>query len=399
MKILEINSFFTVGGPPRIVNGVYDTLIKMGHECKIAAAREKMYIPEHSIRIGSDFGVKINALKVRLFDNEGFIAKHATKKLIKEIETYDPDVIHLHNLHGYYINLEILFNYLKKIRKPVVWTLHDCWAFTGHCAYFDYAKCEQWRTGCEKCQHKKNYPTSYIANKAKQNFKKKRDIFSMLDNMTIVTPSMWLAGLVQESYLGKNPVEVIRNGIDLNVFKTIKIEKEKRNYFDGKKVILGVAQVWDKRKGLEYFLELNKIMPKTWQIVLVGLDKNQIKTLPESIIGIQKTKSVEELVKLYNIADVFVNPTLEDNYPTTNIEAIACGTPVVTFPTGGSPEALIENMGYVTTEKTAEGLKQKIQEVFALKNDKTSLFLDYTALDKNYCYQKYIDLFEGLING
>ena len=399
MRFLEINSFFTVGGPPRIVNGIYDTLIEEGHECKIAAAREKVYVQQHSIRIGSNLDIKINALKARILDNEGFSAKGATKKLIKEIEAYNPDVVHLHNLHGYYINLEILFNYLKKRGGAVVWTLHDCWAFTGHCAYFDYAQCEQWRTGCKRCRHKRSYPSSYLFNRAKYNFQRKKAIFSMLDNMTIVTPSRWLKDLVKESFLGKYCVKVIPNGVDLKVFKPKDIARgaveEKRE----KKIILGVAQVWDQRKGLKYFLELNEIMPKTWKIVLVGLSGQQLKSLPTSMTGLGKTKSVEELVELYNMADVFVNPTLEDNYPTTNIEAVACGTPVVTFSTGGSPETLLEGMGYVAKEKTAEALLEKIQEVF-LNEALESHFSEKGYLfDKRCCYQKYIDLFKELTHG
>ena len=396
MKILEINSFFTVGGPPRIVNGIYDTLIEEGHECKIAAARERMYAPKDSIQIGSNLGVKINALKARIFDNEGFNARRATRKLIKDIEKYNPDVIHLHNLHGYYINIEILFDYLKKSGKPVVWTLHDCWALTGHCAYFDYSKCDQWMTACEKCKNKKNYPTSYLANRAKRNYQKKKAVFTSLKNLTIVTPSRWLADLVERTCLGKYPIKVIRNGIDTKVFRQINVDELENKSFIDKKIILGIAQVWDKRKGLEYFFELNKIMPNDWKIILVGLDDSQIKTLPKNILGIKKTQSVNELVKLYNLADVFVNPTLEDNYPTTNIEAVACGTPVVTFCTGGSPETLVEGMGYLTEEKNAESLKQTIEK--ALNKNSDEIIIDSKFFDKEHCYQEYVTLFEGIVN-
>ncbi len=193
MKVLQINSFFTVGGPPRILNGIYDTLIEEGHECKIAAAREKMYKPEDSIRIGTAYGVYLNAIQCRLFDNEGLAAKKATGKLVQQIKEYNPDVIHLHNLHGYYINIEILFDYLKSCGKPIFWTLHDCWAFTGHCSHFSILKCEQWKGHCSYCKQTRTYPNCYTVGRTSRNFRRKKAAFTGVPNMTIVTPSRWLA--------------------------------------------------------------------------------------------------------------------------------------------------------------------------------------------------------------
>ena len=220
MKVLQINSFFSVGGPPRIVNGIYDTLKEQGHECKIAAAREVMYAPEDSWRIGNGLDVKLNGVKARIFDNEGFNAKRATRDLIKKIEEYDPDIIHLHNLHGYCINVEILFDYLKRANKKVFWTLHDCWSFTGHCAHFMIAKCDKWQTRCENCPQKHVYPSSKVLSRAESNFERKKAAFTGVADMTIITPSHWLADLVKKSYLKDYSVKVIHNGIDTSVFKS-----------------------------------------------------------------------------------------------------------------------------------------------------------------------------------
>lgn len=341
MKVLMINSVCGIGSTGRICTDIADALIADGHECKIAYGRSP--VPEKykdiSYRIGSEFAVRLNGVKARLFDNEGFNAKRATKKLVKWIKTYNPDVIHLHNLHGYYLNVKILFDYLKTCGKKIVWTLHDCWSFTGHCSYFTLVKCEQWQFHCSYCPQKNSYPKAFRS-KAKKNFDKKRNAFTGVPDLTIVTPSKWLADLVEKSFLKEYPIEVINNGIDLNVFKPTESDFREKYGLQDKKIILGVASVWDKRKGLDDFFELAKIISEDYRIVLVGLNDKQLKRLPKNVIGVKRTNSVAELAGLYSTADVLFNPTYEDNYPTVNLEAQACGTPVVTYPTGGSVESV-----------------------------------------------------------
>lgn len=341
MKVLMINSVCGIGSTGRICTDIADELTENGHECKIAFGRKAA--PEryrkYAYRITSDGGVKINALKARLFDNEGFNAAGATKKLISFIEKYNPDVIHLHNLHGYYLNVEVLFDYLKKADKKVIWTLHDCWAFTGHCAYFDYPECDKWRENCGNCGRLNDYPKA-ITDKAKRNLAKKKEIFRGVKNLTVVTPSKWLAGLAKQSFLGEYLVEVINNGIDTAVFRPTESNFKEKNGLSGKKIILGVANVWDARKGLGDFISLSKKISDDYRIVLVGLDEKQLGMLPENILGITRTSSAKELAEIYTAADVLFNPTYEDNYPTVNLEAQACGTPVVTYDTGGSGESV-----------------------------------------------------------
>lgn len=344
MKILMINSVCGIRSTGRICTDLADALAEQGHTVKIAYGREN--VPEqykkYAVRIGTDFDVKLHGVRARLLDESGFGSKKATIKFIEWVKKYDPDVIHLHNIHGYYINVKVLFDYLRTCGKKIIWTLHDCWAFTGHAAYCEAANCERWKTGCHNCPKRDDYPKSFFDN-SKLNWLKKRKIFTGIPNLQIITPSKWLAGLVKKSFLRKYPVSVIYNGIDTSVFKPVdsSVLRKKLNIGD-KKVILGVAAVWDARKGLDDFIKLNKLIDHNeYQIILVGLDEKQIATLPKNMIGISRTDSVDQLVELYSLAYVFVNPTYEDNYPTTNLEAIACGTPVITYDTGGSPESSI----------------------------------------------------------
>lgn len=397
MRILQINSFFTTGGPPGIVNGIYDTLKERGYECKIAAARAPMYVPEDSIKIGSDFGVRINALKARLCDDEGLSAKRATKKLVEKIREYNPDIIHLHNLHGYYINIEILFDYLKnEFRGKVIWTLHDCWAFTGHCAHFTYAKCYQWKDACQSCskEQKKSYPKCILKGRAKRNFEKKKAAFSNVPDMTIVTPSEWLAGLVKQSFLKDYPVKVINNGIDLNVFKpTLSNFREKYNLSD-KYIILGVAFGWGGRKGLDVFVELSKLLDERYRIVIVGTNKELDRTLPENIISIHKTVNRTELAEIYTAADLFVNPTREEVLGMVNLEALGCRTPVVTFDSGGSPECIDDSCGYSVPCDDINALKEKITEICENQTfSERSCGIRAAGFDKKDKYGEYMSVY------
>ena len=358
MKVLQINSVCGIRSTGRICTDIADVLTANGHECKIVYGRET--VPEkykkYAVRIGSNTDVKLHALESRLFDNSGFGSKKATNDFIKWVKEYDPDVIHLHNIHGYYINIEILFNYLKSCNKRIIWTLHDCWTFTGHCSYFTIVKCEQWKAHCSYCVQKHCYPSSILADHCKSNFERKRALFSGIKDMTLITPSKWLADLVSESFLKKYPVKVIHNGIDLSVFKPTESDLRKKYGLTDKKVILGVASVWDERKGLDDFIKLLDLLDRQYQIVLIGLSDRQLKKMPDNVIGIKRTDSVTELAQWYTTADVFLNLTYEDNYPTVNLEAQACGTPCITYRTGGSvesvPEENIVDAGDISTIKS-----------------------------------------------
>lgn len=342
MRILMVNVSCGTGSTGRICTDLADALEKNGHTVKIAYGRDAVpqKYQKYAVRIGNDLDVYFHVLKARLFDRMGFGSKRATEKFIEWVKEYDPDVIHLHNIHGYYINIEVLFKYLKESGKKVIWTLHDCWAFTGHCAFFDYVGCNKWKTGCEHCPQKTEYPARMGIDCSKRNYDLKKELFSGVQNLTIVTPSEWLAKLLEESFLAEYAVNVIHNGIDTSIFKNTNSNiKERFGISEDKKIVLGVASVWDRRKGLEDFLKFSILLDEKYKIVLIGLNKKQIEKLPNNILGIERTENIQELVAWYSTADVFVNPTYEDNYPTTNLEAIACGTPVITYDTGGSPES------------------------------------------------------------
>ena len=397
MRVLQINSFFSVGGPPRIVNGIYDTLIEQGHECKIAAAREKQYVPEDSIPIGTSLGTYINAIKARMFDDEGMSARHATKQLLRQIQDYDPDIIQLHNLHGYYINTGILFDYLKKCGKPVVWTLHDCWPFTGHCAHFDLIKCDKWKTGCFGCAQKKEYPSSCVLDRSKRNYAAKKAAFLGVDRLHIITPSNWLAGLVRQSYLGGYPVHVIHNGIDLASFSHKSTDNiPERYHLQGKKIVLGVAQNWAEKKGFEDFIRLSELLDDTYQVVMIGLTEDLIEKANSRVLCLKRTNSIEELAEWYSAAEVFVNLTYQDNFPTVNIEALACGTPVITYNTGGSPEAVDDSCGIVVPQGDITGIRDAIICLPEGEDRNEKCIRRSKLYSRETKYQEYIRLYTEL---
>lgn len=400
MKVLQINSVCGIGSTGRIATDIHNILIEQGHESYIAYGRDLPINCDNAIRIGSKLDNYAHVAKTRIFDKHGFGSKQATKEFIQKAINIDPDIIHLHNIHGYYINIEILFNYLKKANKSVVWTLHDCWSFTGHCSYFDYAGCNKWQKGCYKCPEKKSYPSSFVFDNSKKNYVSKKDIFTGVDNLTIVTPSNWLADLVKESYLKEYSVKVINNGIDLDVFKPTKGNFKNKYNLNNKYIILGVASVWDRRKGLKYFIELADRLSEDEVIVLVGLSEKQIKEVPSRILGITKTNNIDELVDIYSNADIFINPTLEDNFPTTNIEALACGTPVITFDTGGSPESIENTYGYSVSKGNIEQLINSIQKLKMIENSIEPELIEHTRkhYDKHKKFREYTNIYLELLS-
>ncbi len=343
MKVLMINVVCGIRSTGRICTDLAAELEAEGHEVRIAYGRES--VPEQfqriAVRIGSDWDVKLHGIASRLLDRHGLGSIGATRAFLRGADEYGPDLLWLHNIHGYYINYELLFDWIKsRPDMQVRWTLHDCWAFTGHCAHFTVAKCEQWKTECRACPQKRRYPASLLADNCRQNFARKRAAFTGVSHMTLITPSRWLADLVKQSCLRCYPVEVRYNIIDTRVFKPTPGDFRERYGLENKKIVLGVASAWDDRKGLKDFFLLSDMLDDDYKIVLVGLSGKQIKALPGNILGLPRSISAQAPAEIYTAADVFVNPTHEDNYPSTNLEAQACGTPVITYRTGGSPESV-----------------------------------------------------------
>ena len=360
MRILQINAVANSGSTGRIAEEIGKVLIKEGHQSYIAYGRVANSSTSELIRIGKKYDVYAHGIFTILTDKHGFGSVRATNIFIRKLEKIKPDIIVLHNLHGYYINIRMLFEWINNSGIPVVWILYDCWAFTGHCSYFDDIACEKWKNQCSKCPKYHQYPRS-INDNSHDNYRLKKSIFNSLDKLEIIAHSQWLKGLIEQSFLGKHQIHITPSAINLQEFKPTESDLRERYKLESKRIILGCASVWSERKGLSDFLELNeKLNSDLYQLVLIGLSKRQIKHVDSNIIAISRTESIKELAQWYSAADVFVNPTTQDNFPTTNLEAIACGTPVITYDTGGSPEAIDSSTGIVVAKNDVDGIVKAI---------------------------------------
>lgn len=401
--LLQINSVANTGSTGRIAEGIGQTAIKAGWKSFIAYGRNANPSQSELIKIGNKWDMYNHVLQTRLFDRHGLASKGATKKLIQRIEQIKPNIIHLHNIHGYYLNYPILFEHLSKNNIPVVWTLHDCWPFTGHCAYFSYLGCEKWKLQCKHCPNLKEYPTSFGLDNSNTNYKSRKKYFTLIHNLTLVPVSDWLENLVHQSFLKKCYSQRIYNGVDTTIFHSIPMSNSILNKYSipNSNFVLGVANVWEKRKGLQDFIQLRKILPTSYSIVLVGLNSRQIAKLPNGIIGIQRTENVEQLRNLYASALVFINPTWEDNFPTTNLEALACGTPVITYRTGGSPEAISPETGFVVEQGDIQGMVNAIEKICQEGKSTYSKACRDRAVryfNKEERFQEYINLYNQILS-
>lgn len=395
MKIVEINTV-DYGSTGKIMLQIAECARENGYEVyTFSRAWKNNKAPAYGHKY---FGTFLDNLLHRILGpftgREGSFSQRGTRQLLEKLDEIQPDLIHLHNLHGWYINYSLLFDYIKKRNITVVWTLHDCWSFTGKCPYFTAVKCEKWKTGCYHCPQHRQYPESY-PDYSKKMWELKKELFTGVEKMTIVTPSHWLADLVKQSYLKDYPVKVINNGIDLNIFKPTLSNFRDKYSLTGKYIVLGVAFDWGKRKGLDVFIELSKRLDASkYQIVLVGTDEKADKQLPKNIISIHRTQNQTELAEIYTAADIFVNPTREENYPTVNMEAIACGTPVLTFRTGGSPEILDEKTGSVVECDDLNTLEREISRICKdAPYSKADCLVRAKSFDMNKKYKEYIELY------
>ncbi len=400
-KLLQINSNANIGSTGCIAEQIGESAIQHGWNSYIAYGREVRHSKSNLIKIGRKIDWLFHAFMTRLTDRHGLFSTRATRKLVKQIEEIRPDVIHLHNIHGYYLNYKVLFEYLNKSNIPVVWTLHDCWSMTGHCPHFEFTKCDRWKTVCHACPAKEGYPASYFFDRSQKNYIEKCEIFNSVKNLTIVPVSNWLGGIVKQSFLKDCKVNVIHNGIDIQKFQPIQSDLRDKFSILDKKIVLGVAAAWSDRKGLKDFVSLLELLPRqNYQIVLIGLSEKQLKQLPRGIIGLTKTESVEKLAMWYSVADVFVNPTYADTYPTTNLEALSCGTPVVTYRTGGSPESITSTTGQVVDMGNIADLVKAIEILCSENRDKLrSVCREYAIayFNKRECLEKYIELYERVV--
>ena len=401
MKIVEINSCI-FGSTGKIMADIAANEEKNGNSVTVCfpASREnaKRNYSGRKIIIGDRVSRNLHLFLARMTGYGGCFSVIATKRFLHKLDAVHPDIIHLHNLHNCYINLPMLFRYIKKRGIPVVWTLHDCWAFTGQCPHFSMAACGKWETGCGGCPQFREYPEARV-DRTKTMFRLKKKWFTGVKKLTVVTPSEWLAGLVRRSFLGCYPVRVIHNGIDLSVFRPTPSDfREKHGITDEEKMILGVAFGWGKRKGLDVFISLaSRLKREEYRIVLVGTDEMVEAELPEGIIPVRRTHSREELAAIYTAADVLVNPTREDNYPTVNMEAEACGTPVITFRTGGSPESVFTDHGAVVECDDIGGTEREIRRICSGgRGVKDAVAAQAEIFDAAKCFEGYTAIYREM---
>lgn len=400
MKVLAINSV-PYGSTGRIMMQVLDSAEETLGANTIGyfgAWKENKSIHPNLHQFGCYFENRISFILSYFsgYHNVGSVVN--TLKLLEIIRSYNPDVIHLHNLHLWIINLPILFDYLKKSRIKVIWTLHDCWAFTGQCTYFTMTDCDKWKVGCHHCPSFHDYPNAFL-DRTKLMYKLKKKWFCGVNDLTIVTPSQWLADLVKQSFLKDYPIKVINNGIDLSIFKPTDSDFRKKFNCEDKYILLGVSFGWGKRKGLDVFIELAKRLERDYQIVLVGTNALRDQELPDNIVSIHRTDNQIELAEIYTAADLFVNPTREEVFGLVNVEALACGTPVLTFQTGGSPECIDSECGTVVRCDDIDGMEQEIRRIRTQHSYKEESCISRARLfTRDNMNMKYIELYSDQIH-
>ena len=402
-KLLQINPVVRLNtSTGRIMKEIGEIAIAAGWESYIAYSGARDGVPQHSsqlIPVGNKLDLAMHAVATRLFDAHGLASRRATKQLILRIREIDPDIIHIHNVHGYWLNYPLLCQYLQESGKPVIWTVHDCWLYTGHCYYYSAVGCDKWSTGCGHCPQKRAFPASWVFDRSARNWRDKQRAFGSLERLTIAPVSEWIRSEMSRSFLKDKQFQVIHNGIDLDVFKPEAAEGQDRPTGT---VILGVASLWvgHEEKGVQDFIQLAGLLREDEHLVLVGrMSEAQRAAFPANVQLIERTENVGKLAALYASATAFVNPTWQDNYPTVNLEAIACGTPVVTYRTGGSVEAVTAGTGFVVEQGDVQGLLDRVRELAAEDRKAVTERCRAHALQhfsKQERYQDYIRLYESL---
>ena len=415
-KIVHISGAINFGAPGRIVEQIGLLSQRNGYECLVAhSTRNENPSQLRHYAMTTRWQEVVHALGAKFLDFHGLLSTAQTIALVERIKDYQPDIIHLHNIHGYFCNFKVLFEYLDSVDTPVVWTMHDCWPFTGRCFHFIGVDCDKWKTGGYDCKAEPGYTVSKYYDRSKELYALKKRLFSSVKNLTLVPVSDWQAAFLKDSFLKDCNVHTIHNGVDIEKFRPMNGNRLRdKHKLDGKFVILGVASPWNTRKGLDDFCRMRTMLSDEFAIVMVGLTPKQIEKLPDGIIGIARTESQQELAEYYSMADVFVNLTYLDTFPTTNLEALACGTPVITYRTGGSPEAICDTAcekvekagaeyhptGMVVEQGDVEGIIRCVRE---LKSRPISAAVcrqrAEVLFDKDKCFEEYIKLYENLLRG
>lgn len=404
--LLQINPVLRVNtSTGRIMQEIGELAMQHGWRSCIAYSKGRDGIKScqsEVIPVGNKWSTIWHGLETRLFDRHGLASNEATRLFVKQIQELKPDVIHIHNIHGYFLNYQILFDFLAQSNIPVVWTVHDCWLYTGHCYYYSYAGCNKWQTGCGHCPQKKEFPASWLIDRSHQNYEDKKQAFTSLplDQLTIVPVSEWIREEMQHSFFQNNQFHVIHNGINTNIFNIYNPEQVKQKYeLNGKHILLGVASIWSREKGFDDCIQMADFLHPDEMLVLVGVRPEQQKKLKKNMLGIPRTENIHQLAELYAAADAFINPTWQDNYPTVNLEAIACGTPVVTYRTGGSIEAITDQTGFIVPQGNVKEMLEAARlisqrgKAYYQQPCRTYALENFRKEDR---YQDYLDLYDKL---
>lgn len=399
--LLQINTTGNSGSTGRIAEEIGQNAINKGWKSYIAIARNSKSSASELMIIGNRVDILWHVFQTRLFDNHGFASIRATENLIKEIIKISPDIIHLHNLHGYYLNIETLMNFLAQSNIPVIWTLHDCWAFTGHCTHFAYVGCEKWKTQCFKCPQKHEYPKSKFKDNSFENYFIKTKLFNSISNLHIVTVSKWLEKIVRQSYLQLNNIRTINNGVDINLFHPKEdTHKTKVKYNLGDKfVLLAVASAWIEKKGLYEYLKLSRLLKDDEILIMVGQIRDKI-NLPTNIINIKRIEDLNELADLYSAANVIMNLSFQETFGLTTVEGFSCGTPSIVYNCTASPELIDANSGFVVSPGDFITLRAALETIKFNKKEYYSINCRNRAVDlynKNDRYNEYIAIYEKLL--
>ena len=394
--LLQINSDINWGSTGKIAEMIGQVALSNGWQSYIAYGRDNNPSQLQVIKVGNKLSVYIHYLLYRFFDLEGLGAIIPTLRLISKIKQIKPDIIHLHNIHGHYLNYPILFKFLKKIKVPVVWTLHDCWTMTGHCYLYGCIECDRWKTECHHCPKSEKWSLD----NSKFNYRLKKKYFRSLENVHIITVSDWLGSLVKGSFLNKFPVKTIYNGIDLNVFKPSLNGYMQKEGLDNKMILLAVASVWSNYKGLSDYIKLSELLSDEYKLVLVGLSESQIHQLPSKIKGIKRTQSQVELVELYSAASVVLSLSYGESLGLTPIEGMACGTPAIVYNNTAQPELVTPETGSVVETGDIEGVKRMILNICSKGKNSYKEACQKRARDifsSSNSYGKYFSLYESLL--
>lgn len=400
-RLLIINVALNWGSTGRIVEGIGTLAQKQGWEVVVAhGARYKNLSYLLSIQVSSKVCEWVHFIESSLFDAQGLGSRCDTKRFLKELDDIKPDLVHIHNIHGCFINYPLLFNYLKGHNIPVVWTLHDCWSMTGHCTHFMRTDCQKWQTGCNHCPQKRTFPKTYLLDRSERNYSLKKGLFTSMPVMHITTVSNWLKGIAEASYLKKYPVTVVPNGIKTDVFVPEPSDIKEQYGLQGKKLLLAVAIGLDERKGLYDYIKLAGKLPEQFQLMLVGLTEEEQKALPKRIIGVKRTNGAKELAAYYSAADVLLSLSYEETFGLTIVEAMACGTPAIVYDNTAQPELITPETGKVVPMGDVDAVLSAIEEVCSKPKESYSAACRKHSLayDEKVTYQKYLDIYTAILN-